>query len=115
MKRAAFATIGILSLGMGTAAIAQTASPAAPAQQAAPGASSYSDAEIQGFVQAFMKVQEINQDTSMDQTQKQSAMVNAIEAAGLTPEKFNEIGQASQSDPALAQKIQETAGQMQGQ
>ena len=77
-----------------------TVSPEAPA-------ASFSDTEVQAFVKSLDDVQRIDQDTTLAQDAKQASMVKAIEAAGLTPQKFNEISIASQSDVGLQQRIQD--------
>lgn len=76
-----------------------------------PQAASFSDTDIQAYVKSLTDVQRIDQDTALAQEQKQAGMVEAIKAAGLTPQKFNEISVASQSDPGLQQRIQDTLAQ----
>ena len=78
-----------------------------PEEQAA----TFSDTEIQAYVKSLAEVQRIDQDANLEQEQKQAGMVKAIEAAGLTPQKFNEISTASQADPGLEQRIQENFAQ----
>ncbi|MGN6268710.1 MAG: DUF4168 domain-containing protein [Sphingomonas sp.] len=112
----------------GTAALAQmapqttppatppTASQTAPqttppaASQAAPGAAaSYTDADVDQFAGAALAVQKIQQDTTVPDTDKQTKMSAAVTSSGLTPEKFNAMATASQSDPALMKRIQTAA------
>ncbi|MGN6277588.1 MAG: DUF4168 domain-containing protein [Sphingomonas sp.] len=98
----------------GTAAIAQnapaatantTASAAAPTASAA----SYTDADVNEFATAAIAVQKIQGDASVAATDKQKQMASAVTSSGLTPEKFNAIATASQSDPALMKRIQTAA------
>jgi len=101
----------------GTAALAQTtpqASPPAttpPAASAAPAApaASYTDADVDQFATAALAVQKIQQDAAVPDTDKQTRMSAAVTSSGLTPEKFNAIATASQSDPALMKRIQTAA------
>lgn len=86
------------------AAAAQTA-PAAPAA----GASQFSDADIKQFAAAAVEVTKIQSDASISAADKQPKMVAALQASGIPPEKFNQIGQAAAADPALQQRIQAAA------
>jgi hypothetical protein len=115
MKTAAIPALAMLL--MGTATAAQTteapaatdpaaaapapADPAAPAQQA-----SYSDAQVDSFAQAVVKVQEIQTDATLAQDQKQEAMVTAVQEAGLDPQTYNSMSQAAKADQALLERIQ---------
>ena len=133
-----FGTIAALlaasALG-GTAALAQTGmqntppatpqTPPPPPQQAtppaadsstdttatAPGAAagSYTDADVDKFAGAALAVQKIQQDASVADADKQTKMASAVTASGLSPEKFNAMATASQSDPALMKRIQTAA------
>ncbi len=105
-----------LKTGMATAALfavaplaAQTApaqsAPAAPAASAA-GSSSFSDGDIKQFAAAAVEVTKIQSDASIPAADKQPKMLAALQASGLPPEKFNQIGQAAATDPALQQRIQ---------
>ncbi|HEX7781899.1 MAG TPA: DUF4168 domain-containing protein [Sphingobium sp.] len=101
-----------LSLSAAGSALAQSAAPAQPAAsaQAAPaGATSFSDDEIKKFASAAVELNKIQSDTTVTADQKQPKMLAAVQATGLDPQKFNAIGQAAQSDPALQQKIQAAA------
>ncbi|HVI98486.1 MAG TPA: DUF4168 domain-containing protein [Sphingomonas sp.] len=89
----------------------QTTTPADPAatpQTAAP-AAQVSDAEVDQFATAAVEVQKIGSDTTVAEDAKQEKMAAAVQSSGLTPERFNEIAQASQSDPALQARIQTAA------
>lgn len=93
-----------------TPALAQdTAAPAAPATQAAPPAaapSTVTDAELKQFAKAALAVDKVSKDTTVAAADKQKKMAEAVTSSGLPPARFNEIAQASQSDPALQQKVQ---------
>ncbi|GGB92078.1 hypothetical protein GCM10011494_08070 [Novosphingobium endophyticum] len=61
-----------------------------------------------------MAIQQIEKDPTASAEDKQPKMAAAVQASGLTPQKFNEIAAASQSDAALMQRIQMAAGKIQG-
>lgn len=87
----------------------------APATPEAPApAATFSDVELEQYVRAALAVQQIQQDSATPDGDKQTKMAAAVQQAGLTPEKFNEIATASQSDPALQQRLQAIAGKLQG-
>lgn len=96
------------ALAQDAAAPAASAAPAAPAAPAA-GASNFSDADIKQFAAAAVEVTKIQQDASIADAEKQPKMVAALQASGIPPEKFNQIGQAAAADPALQQRIQAAA------
>jgi hypothetical protein len=107
---------GIASIALATVAPAMAQGAAAPAQpaQAAPaapaaGATSFTDTEIKQFAAAAVEVTKIQQDASIAAADKQPKMLAALQASGMPPEKFNQIGQAAAADPALQQKIQAAA------
>jgi len=92
-------------LAQGAAAPATPAAPAAPATPSA-GASKYSEADIKQFAAAAVEVTKIQSDASISAADKQPKMLAALQASGIAPEKFNEIGQAAAADPTLQQRIQ---------
>jgi hypothetical protein len=108
------ALLGASALG-GTAALAQTAPQTpAPASGDAPAttpgaATAYTDADVDEFAGAALAVQKIQQDASVADADKQTKMASAVTSSGLSPEKFNAMATASQSDPALMKRIQTAA------
>lgn len=123
MKALAFSFAGLILAA--TSAHAQPADPAsetagpqapsaadAPADAAAPPAdgaapaAEVSDADIDSFAKATVKLQEIQADTAIAADQKQTAMAAAVAEAGLDPAKYNEIGKAAAADAALRVKVQ---------
>lgn len=92
---------------------ATTAPPAESPDSATPG-TSFSDTELEQFAKAAMAIQDIQQDTGVATADKQTKAAAAVQQSGLTPAKFNEIANASRSDPALMQRIQLAAGKVQG-
>ncbi|MBZ9649380.1 DUF4168 domain-containing protein [Sphingobium sp. 3R8] len=114
LNTSAFLKAGIASIALFAAypALAQSqAAPAAPATSAAPaaGASNFSDSDIKQFAAAAVEVTKIQSDASIAEADKQPKMLAALQASGLPPEKFNQIGQAAAADPALQQRIQAAA------
>ena len=91
------------------------AEPAAPAEPATPAeepaaASQASvevtDAEVDSFAQATVKLQVISEDASLDGDAKQQQMVAAVTEVGLDPQRYTEIGRATATDTALRTRIQ---------
>ena len=87
------------------AAEAPAAEAAAPADATAD-ASQVSDADIDSFAKATVKLQAIQQDTAIAADQKQTAMAAAVAEAGLDPAKYNAIGKAAAADATLRAKVQ---------
>jgi hypothetical protein len=81
------------------------AAPAAAPAAAAQSSVKVSDAEVDQFAQATVKVQKINSDTALDANAKQTQMADAVKAAGLDPARYNEIAQALPNDSALMAKV----------
>lgn len=119
MKTFHRALIASAVLGLASPALAQTApapAPADPAMQAAPApdaapqattpAAPVADAEISSFAKAMVAIDAVQKDATLAPEQKQEQMASKVQAAGLEPQRFNEIGQAIQGDPALQTRIQ---------
>ena len=102
---------GIASIALMAAypALAQEAAAPAPAPAAPATAGSFSDTDIKQFAAAAVEVTKIQSDTSIPAADKQPKMLAALQASGMPPEKFNQIGQAAAADPALQQRIQAAA------
>jgi hypothetical protein len=103
------------------AAFAQNTPPAQPATpaQAAPAPTTpaapatVTDAEVTQFATAALAVEKVRKDTTIADADKNTKMADAVKMAGLDPNRFNEIGQAMQADPALNKKIQAAAAAQQ--
>lgn len=90
---------------------AAAASPADHASHPAPGnadaeTSAYTDAQIDSFAKATVKLHSINADTALDATQKQTQMAAVVKESGLDAETYNAMGKAAQDDAALLAKVQ---------
>lgn len=93
------------------AAPAQTPAPAAtPAPDASTAApKTFTDAELVGFANAAIEADKIQKDAAVAPAEKQTKMLAAVQAQGLEPTRYNEIAQATRTDPSLVTKIQELA------
>ena len=89
---------------------AAPAGPATPAEEPAAAAAQASvevtDAEVDSFAQATVKLQVISEDASLDGDAKQQKMVAAVTEVGLDPQRYTEIGRATATDTALRTRIQ---------
>lgn len=104
-----------LAIILGTAAIAaapqafaQEAAPAEPAAAPAP-ASSFSEADLQAYAGVAAKLNEIQAEAGLSETDKQAKMASAVQSSGLDIAKFNAITEASKTDTALREKLQAAA------
>ncbi|MFL9839541.1 DUF4168 domain-containing protein [Sphingomonas sp. ST-64] len=92
---------------MTTPALAQTTEPATPTPEATPAAPvAITDAEVTMFAKAALAADAVSKDATIPASEKQAKMAEAVTSNGLEATRFNEIAQASQSDPALQQKVQ---------
>ncbi|GAA4763741.1 hypothetical protein GCM10023219_05220 [Stakelama sediminis] len=105
--------LAIAMVGAASVASAQTTpAPAAPATPAAPSAADtapvapVTDQEVSEFASAVLKVQDVQKDTTIPATDKQTKMRAVISASGLTPERFNEIGSKVRTDQTLMARVQ---------
>lgn len=92
---------------------AAAAQDVAPAGEAA-AAVEVTDAEVESFAKATVKLQAIDADASLEGDQKQAAMAAAVQEAGLDPVKYNQIAQAVGTDTALRAKVVEAMGKAEG-
>ena len=69
-------------------------------------AASVTEAEVDSFAKATVKLQAIQADATIAADLKQAAMQAAVTEAGLDPAKYNAIGKAVQADPALRARVQ---------
>lgn len=75
----------------------------------------FSDAEIENFAAAAVKIQELQADPAMEQQTVQEQAVAIVAESGLTPQSYNSIAQATQTDPEVAERVQLAVADMQGQ
>lgn len=115
--------IAILAAGLlgaatfSASAQAQTAPAAEAPAAAAPAAGGFTDAELKSFGAAMTEVQKINGEYSPKlagadgptkatvQKEMISKMGAAVQATGLSPEKYNQMSAAVQKDSALRQRL----------
>ena len=100
--------IGATALFGASAALAQTAPPAADAPAVAPDEQkvTITPQDIDNFAKAVIAVNEIQKDPALDKEQKQTAMAAAVESRDLDTFKFNTIIQASETNAELKQRVQ---------
>jgi hypothetical protein len=116
--RIAILAAGLLSAATFSAsAQAQTAPSAEAPAAAAPAAGGFTDADLKSFGAAMTEVQKINGEYSPKlagadgptkatvQKEMISKMGAAVQASGLTPEKYNQMSAAVQKDSALRQRL----------
>lgn len=116
--RIAILAAGLLSAATFSAsAQAQTAPAAEAPAAAAPAAGGFTDADLKSFGAAMTEVQKINGEYSPKlagadgptkatvQKEMISKMGAAVQASGLTPDKYNQMSAAVQKDSALRQRL----------
>ena len=84
------------------------ASPAMGEQSAHP---EFTDTQVKSFAAAVVEIQTL----SGDEVAKQQQAAQIVANSGLDAETFNAIGTAMQTDPALAQRVQLAAAEVQSQ
>lgn len=115
--------IAILAAGLlgacAASAQAQTAPAAEAPAAAAPAPGGFSDEDLKAFGSAMTEIQKINAEYSpklagangptKDEVQKEmiSKMGAAVQASGLSPQKYNDMSAAVQKDAALRQRLTE--------
>lgn len=105
------AAVGLSCIPAAFAQATDTAQPApsAPAAAAPATTSAYTDEAVQKYARALVAVNKVQVDTTVAAADKQAKMAAAVQEAGLDPQTFNQMSQAMQADPALAQRIQAAA------
>lgn len=76
--------------------------------------SGVTDTEVDHYAAAALAVQRIEREADPEDENKPQRMAAAVEQAGLSPVRFNEIAKAQQGDPALQARIQEAAAEKTG-
>ncbi|WP_341939099.1 DUF4168 domain-containing protein [Marinimicrobium sp. C2-29] len=127
VKHPVLALLAAAGLLFGAATVsAQGGAPQQGGQQAAPGAQpqaeqiEVSDKEVEGFVDAYMAVQGVNQEYTQKlqevedpekatelQQEAQGEMQSAVDESGLSIEKYQQIANQAGQDEELRGKIEE--------
>lgn len=127
MKNINAIMISAIAILGASSASAQTETRAAPAAATeAPSATPSPEAQgqtqvritpqdIDNFAKAVIEVNKIQADTSLDKTQKQTAMTAAVQKSDLDAFKFNTMVQASKTNAELKQRVQLAIAQQQKQ
>lgn len=116
------AGLGFAAAAFAQPALAQTTLPGGPeseaaqAEPAAPAANAVTvtDAQVDAFAAATVKVQAIDADTSIAADKKQEQMRAAVTEAGLDAATYNKIGQALANDTDLRTRVQVAMGKHAG-
>lgn len=77
-----------------------TPAPAPPAVQV------FTDIDVTNFARALLAIEPLRTDATLDETQRQAKMRDALTGAGIAVETFNSIAVQSQTDAALKTRIQ---------
>ncbi len=105
----AFAANAATSLAaLAQPAVAQQAQGPSSEQMAATQMAPVSDAELQNFVIAASMIGQIQQDAEIDNAAKEQASMKVLSQAQLTPQRFNKIGAALQTDEKLQARVTQT-------
>ena len=93
----------------------QTA-PATPAEipQDPEAIRAFSDEEINSFAVAAMAMRDLRADETLDEVARQARAEAIVAEAGLDVATYRAIGNAAQTDPAVAMRVQEAVNAMQG-
>ncbi|TVR96385.1 MAG: DUF4168 domain-containing protein [Rhodospirillales bacterium] len=114
-----------VTLGLGAApALAQEYG--APGEASPSAEAAYTDEELRAYAAAAIEVQRINEafqpqlqaadspeDVEAVRVEATGKMVEAVEDEGLSVERYNEIFQAAQADPAVAEQVSRYVQEMQ--
>ena len=91
--------------------LASLAQPVVAQQADAPAATQMapvSDAELQNFVIAASVIGQIQRDEEMDKSAKEQASLKVLSDAQLSPQRFNTIGAALQTNEKLQARVNQT-------
>ena len=83
----------------------------APASREQSADAEFTDTQVKSFAAAVVEIQTL----SGDEAAKQQQAAQIVANSGLDAETFNAIGTAMQTDPALAQRVQLAAAEVQSQ
>lgn len=107
MRIAILAAASALALSAAPALAQDAAADAEPTGASTPAAGDFTDAEIEGFAAAMAKITPIAQSLAgaAPSTEQQAEMAAAIEASGLTIDRFNAIGTAARADEVVGARV----------
>ncbi|MBB3035477.1 DUF4168 domain-containing protein [Alteriqipengyuania lutimaris] len=105
-------TIATASLALAAQPSLAQQAPAAPsATQMAP----VSDAELETFVIAASMIGQIQQNAEMEKAAKDEAAMKVLSQAQMTPQRFNTIGAALQTNEKLQARATQTVSRLKAQ
>ncbi|GAB5349981.1 DUF4168 domain-containing protein [Alteriqipengyuania sp. 357] len=94
----------LLNTAIAATSLALLASPAVAQQPEAPAAQEMApvtDAELENFIIAASMLGQVQQDSELEAAEKEKVSMQILAKAELTPQRFNSIGAALQSDKEL--------------
>lgn len=103
---------------LAAASLAALAQPAMAQQAETPSAAEMapvSDAELENFVLAASMIGQIQKDTEIDKAAKEKAAMQVLTQAQMSPQRFNTIGAALQSDKQLQARVTQTVNRLRQQ
>jgi|GEM_PF-1125023 len=107
---------------VGAAALAFTANPASAQDmqtqeqaEAAVEAKPVTDAELENFIIAASQMQRVSQNAEIAPAQKQQAMIQILSQAEMTPQRFNTIAMALESNGDLQARANQTVSRLQAE
>jgi hypothetical protein len=107
MRIALLVAASALALTAAPALAQEATTPADPTGASAPAAGEFTDAEIEGFAAAMARITPIAQSLAgaAPSAEQQAEMAAAIEASGLTIDRFNAIGTAARADRVTGARV----------
>lgn len=98
--------------------LAMMAQPALAQEAAAPAAKQMapvSDGELENFIIAASMIGQIQQDEEIEKAEKDKASMQVLSQAKMTPQRFNMIGAALQTDEKLQARVEKTVTRLRKQ
>ena len=107
MRIALLAAVSALALSAAPALAQEAETPAETTGAMTQASAEFTDAEIAGFVAAMAKIAPIAQSLNgaAPSDEQQAEMAAAIEASGLTIDRFNALSGAANSDPVVRARV----------
>ena len=105
----------LVQTAFAAASLFALAQPAAAQQAQAPSATQMapvSDAELENFIVAASMIQQVQRNSEMAKADKDKAAMQVLSQAEMTPQRFNRIGAALQSDTQLQARADKTISRL---
>ena len=105
----------LLNTAIAATSLALLAQPAVAQQAEAPAAQEMApvtDAELENFIIAASMLGQVQQDAELEPAEKEQASMQILAQAELTPQRFNSIGAALQTDTELQARATATVAKL---